>query len=228
MDNEQPPDAPLLETSFELSQVALSEDLPTKEEQNTCQCATKTSQKSDSVLLAWSQVLVSFLIVVNGFGYLSSFGLFQAHWQAVLNRSASDVSWVGSLQLFLLFFVGTISGRLVDAGYFRSLIITGCALQLLGTFTTSFVTQYWQLILSQGIVQGLGNGILFTPLVTLVSVYFPERRAFALGVTACGAPVGGVIFPTVRVPTLGFAIIQSCSKNIHSAVSPSCYHTANN
>jgi len=151
----------------------------------------------DGGLVAWSQVLVSHLLVINGFGYMSSFGLFQSHWETTLRRSSADVAWVGSLQLFLLFFIGTLSGRAMDAGYFRYLIVLGCSMQLLGTFTTSVATQYWELVLSQGILQGLGNGLLFTPLVALVSTYFVRKRAFALGLAACGAPVGGVIFPTV-------------------------------
>lgn len=147
--------------------------------------------------VAWTQVLVSHLLVVNGFGYLSAFGLFQSHWESFLSRSSSDVAWVGSLQLCLLFFVGTLSGRAMDAGYFRLLLAIGCSLQVLGIFTSSVVTQFWQLVLSQGLAQGLGNGLLFTPLVTLVSTYFKKRRAFALGLAACGAPVGGVIFSLV-------------------------------
>ena len=152
----------------------------------------------DSGFVAWSQVGVSHLLVVNGFGYLSSFGLFQSHWESVLDRSSSDVSWVGSLQLFLLFFIGTLSGRAVDAGYFRSLIIIGCSMQLLGVFITSAINRYWQLVLSQGVLQGFGNGLLFTPLVALVSTYFVKKRTIALGLAACGAPVGGVLFPLVR------------------------------
>lgn len=148
-------------------------------------------------IIAWSQVLVSHLLVVNGFGYFSSFGLFQTHWMTYLNRSASDISWVGSISLFLLFFLGTLSGLLMDSGHFRSLLLVGCACQLLAVFTTSAVSQYWQLILSQGIVQGIGNGLLFTPCVALVSIYFTERRAFALSLAACGAPVGGIIFPII-------------------------------
>lgn len=152
----------------------------------------------DRGITAWSQVLVSHLLVVNGFGYISSFSLFESHWMMVLDRSASDVSWIGSMQLFLLFFIGTLSGRAMDAGFFRTLIYTGCTMQLLGTFTTATCKQYWQVFLSQGLVQGIGNGLLFTPAVTLVSTYFLKRRAFALGLAACGAPVGGLIFPIVR------------------------------
>ena len=156
-----------------------------------------TKPPPDGGLTAWSQVLVSHLLVINGFGYISSFGLFESHWTTVLDRSASAISWVGSMQMFLLFFVGTLSGRAMDAGFFRSLIYTGCAMQILGTFTTSACQEYWQLFLSQGILNGLGNGLLFTPAVALVGTYFSKKRALALGFAACGAPVGGIIFPIV-------------------------------
>ncbi|KAL8720597.1 MAG: hypothetical protein Q9225_002561 [Loekoesia sp. 1 TL-2023] len=152
-------------------------------------------------LIAWTQVLMGHLLVFNGFGYVSSFGLFQAYYETTLNHSASDISWVGSFQMFLLFFIGTLSGRAMDAGYFRTLIVTGCSMQLLGVFATSLCKQYWQLFLAQGVVQGLGNGLLFTPTVALISTYFTTKRALALGFAACGAPTGGMIFPTVSAPT---------------------------
>lgn len=164
-------------------------------------------EKYDSGYTAWTQVVVSHLLVINGFGYFSAFALFQSHWEAFLNRSSSNIAWVGSLQLSLLFFIGTLSGRAMDAGYFRLLLTLGCSLQLLGIFATSAVTQFWQLVLSQGIAQGIGNGLLFTPLVALVSTYFKKRRALALGMAACGAPTGGVIFSMVArqlIPVISF------------------------
>lgn len=146
---------------------------------------------------AWSQVFVSFLLVFNGFGYFSSFGLFQSHWIELLHASPSDIAWVGSMMLFLLFFLGILSGPLMDRGHFRSILFIGCTFQVLGAFSTSGVTQYWQLILAQGVVQGIGNGMLFTPCVALVSIYFTKNRAFALSLAACGAPIGGIVFPLI-------------------------------
>lgn len=154
----------------------------------------------ENTLQAWLQVFASFLLLVNGYGYYSSFGAFQSHWQTTLQRSPADISWTGSLQLSLPL-VGAVAGRLMDQGHFRSLMVTGCLLQLIGIFVTSFVTrpgQYAQLLIAQGFIQGLGNGILFTPCVTLISLYFVRYRAFALGVSSCGAPIGGVIFTMVR------------------------------
>ncbi|KAH7310170.1 MFS monocarboxylate transporter-like protein [Rhexocercosporidium sp. MPI-PUGE-AT-0058] len=150
-----------------------------------------------SRLTAWSQVFVAFLLVFNGFGYFSSFGLFESHWVEILHSSPSAIAWVGSLMIFLLFFLGIYSGPMMDAGHFRSLIICGLVFQIIGVFTTSLVKSYWQLILAQGIVQGIGNGFHFTPLVTLVSLYFDKNRAFALSVSACGAPIGGIVFPLI-------------------------------
>lgn len=171
----------------------------TRQSQSIEETGVLDSYKYDQGLTAWFQVVVSYLLVFNGFGYLSAFGLFQSHWESVLSRPASDVAWVGSLQLCLLFFIGTVSGRAMDAGYFRSLLLVGCFLQILGIFTTSVATRFWQLVLSQGVVQGIGNGLLFTPLITLVSTYFKRKRAFALALAACGAPIGGVIFTTVSL-----------------------------
>lgn len=170
---------------------------PSFEEMTVSSEQDLTDIKFDRGLVAWTQVLVSHLLVVNGFGYLSSFGLFQRQWEETLGRSNADTAWVGSIQIFLLFFIGTLSGRAMDAGFFRSLVLCGCLMQLIGVFTTSAVNQYWQLVLAQGVLQGLGNGLLFTPLVALVSLHFVKRRAFALSIAACGAPVGGVIFSIV-------------------------------
>lgn len=43
-------------------------------------------------------------------------GTFQTYYTQPLHRAPSDVSWIGSINVFLLFCVGTLTGRLVDAG----------------------------------------------------------------------------------------------------------------
>lgn len=50
---------------------------------------------------------------------MNSFGIFQTYYVDFLNRSDSDVSWIGSVQVFIVFFIGTFTGRFTDAGYFR-------------------------------------------------------------------------------------------------------------
>lgn len=104
-------------------------------------------------------------------------------------------------------FTGLLTGSLFDAGYCRWLLIVGNLLVVLGLMLTSICKEYWQIILCQGIVTGLGFGCLFTPGVSIVSQYFVKKRQFANGVAATGSGFGGVIYPIVLhrlAPQIGF------------------------
>jgi MFS family permease len=162
----------------------------------------------DCGLKAWTQVLMGHLIFMNSWGYLTSYGLFQSYYMSSLNATTSSISWIGSVQIFLIYFIGSFSGRALDAGYYRAVITAGSCLQVLGCFTTSISTQYWQLILAQGICQGLGNGLTFCPTVSVVATYFSKNRAIAMAFMASGAATGGIIFPLIArqlLPMVGFA-----------------------
>ncbi|KAK4149812.1 major facilitator superfamily domain-containing protein [Chaetomidium leptoderma] len=161
----------------------------------------------DGGLQAWTAVASSHLVVMNTWGIINSFGLFQSHYTTTLGRSPSDISWIGSIQIFLLFFIGALTGRLTDAGYFRHVFAAGVVFQLVGIFTASVATQYWQLVLAQGICMGLGNGCLFCPSISTLSTYFSSRRSLAMGMAACGTATGGLVFPSMvrqLLPTQGF------------------------
>jgi MFS family permease len=172
---------------------------------------------------AWSQVVIGHLIIFNTWGYINSFGLFQAYYVDALQRPPSDIAWVGSVQIWLTFSFGAIAGRATDAGYFKFIITLGLILQLTGIFCTSVATEYWQMFLAQGICQGIGCGLCFCSTVTVVSTYFTTKRSLAIASTACGAATGGIVFPliaqqlltkigfgwTVRV--MGFVVLANAS-----------------
>lgn len=69
------------------------------------------------------------------------------------------------MQIFLLFLVSTLSGRATDMGFFHHSIFFGSLLQVLSVFMTSISSEYWQLFLAQGVAMGLGNGLLFCPVL---------------------------------------------------------------
>ena len=134
--------------------------------------------------------------------------MFQSFYVTFLDRPPSDIAWIGGFQVFFLFFIGTFSGRMADAGYFKQVIMLGSFLQLFGIFMASLSTQYWQLILSHGICVGLGNGCIFAPAVALVSTYFSTKKSLAIGISASGGAIGGLIFPSMvqnLLPKIGFA-----------------------
>ncbi|PGH10671.1 hypothetical protein AJ80_07427 [Polytolypa hystricis UAMH7299] len=156
---------------------------------------------------AWFQAILAHFVIMNTWGYINSFGVFQSYYTATLNRPPSDISWVGSMQIFLLFFIGTFSGRATDAGYFKAVWGVGTVILMIGIFMTSLCTTYWQLFLSQGLCMGIGSGFIFCPTIALTSTYFSSKRGMALAFAACGSATGGLIFPAVvreLLPRIGF------------------------
>lgn len=152
--------------------------------------------------------LSAHLVIMNTWGFVNSFGVFQAYYTDLLSRTPSDISWIGSVQVSLTFFLSTFTGRLSDAGYFHHLIVSGAAMLVVGAFTTSACTQYWQLLLAQGFCTGIGSGLIFCPTMAVVTTYFDKNRALALGFVSCGASVGGLIYPAMArnlLPKLGLS-----------------------
>jgi MFS family permease len=156
---------------------------------------------------AWIQVFCVHLTIFSTFGFFSSFGVFQTYYEHTLGIAPSTISWIGSIQVFLLFGIGTFTGRATDAGLFRPVYIAGAFFQILGIFTMAESKNLWQVFLSQAVCLGLANGLQFCPSMALVSTYFVKKRAFALGITALGSCTGGVVFPIVVqqcLPRIGF------------------------
>ncbi|PQE32765.1 MFS monocarboxylate transporter protein [Rutstroemia sp. NJR-2017a WRK4] len=158
---------------------------------------------------AWLQVLGAHLLFFNSWGIVNTFGAYQAYYETDLlkSKSASEISWIGTFQGFLLIVFGIISGPFFDQGHHRALLIVGTFLVAFGMMMTSLATEYWQLFLAQGLVVGLGTGCLFLPSVAIVATYFSTKRALATGITAAGGSVGSVIYPIVfrkLQPKIGF------------------------
>lgn len=165
--------------------------------QQTQPAETSIGPPPDGGLVAWLQVLAGHFVVFNTWGYIISFGIFQPYYEQVLSLQPSAVAWVGSIQICLIFLVGTFSGRMFDAGYYRHLLVVGILMQLVGIFTTSVATKYWQLFLAQGLCQGLGCGMIFAPMIANTATYFSRRRNIAMTIAACGGATGGIIFPLI-------------------------------
>lgn len=159
--------------------------------------------------LAWIQVLSGFLLFFNSFGMVNAFGVFQDYYSAELlpTTSDSDISWIGSLQAFLVCCATIVAGPIFDRGHPRALAMAGSFLVVFGMMMTSLCTTYWQLMLAQALCVGFGGGCCFLTAVAIVPSYFTTKRALAIGIAASGSSLGGVILPIVfhRIqPHVGF------------------------
>ncbi|KAI0320324.1 putative MFS monocarboxylate transporter [Amylostereum chailletii] len=163
----------------------------------------------DGGLVAWLQVLGTFIFIFDTWGLVNSYGSFQTIYEGDLLRanSPSAIAWIGSIQAFILLLCGCFAGPLFDMGYFRSLEWIGSFLVVFGLMMTSISTKYYQILPAQGVCVGLGASCLFIPSLAVLTTYFKRRRAFAIGTAASGSGVGGVVFPAILrqlEPKIGF------------------------
>jgi len=176
----------------------------------------------DRGLRAWSQVLAAFLINAAAWGSPSAYGAYQAYYTTGAppdqQLSATQASWIGSLQTFLTYFLCAVSGRLADAGYARQTVAAAAALAVLGTLLTSMAAAggnvYWQLLLTQGLLTGTGLGLVTAPSMTVVNDHFRRNKSIALALATTGTSAGSAVFPAVvqyLVPLVGFVWAVRCS-----------------
>ncbi|KAJ9607196.1 hypothetical protein H2200_008268 [Cladophialophora chaetospira] len=171
--------------------------------------AAPTAGIPNGGLQAWLQVFGAHFLWWNTWGIAYAYGAWQSYYTVGLlhERSPSDIAWIGSVQSFLLLFIGVLTGPVYDEGYFHTLLIVGSGLIVFGMFMTSIATQYWQIMLAQGLCTGLGMGCLFTPAVAHLSTYFSTKMPTAAGLAALGSGIGGVLVPVVfhrLQPRIGF------------------------
>ncbi|KAG2152588.1 major facilitator superfamily domain-containing protein [Suillus bovinus] len=150
-------------------------------------------------LAAWATVFGAFLVQFSGYGYATAFGVYQDFYTQhyLTKETSSSISWIGSLNMFLVTSVGLLSGSLYDRGYFYHLMIVGSLLQSFCLFMLSLAKpdQYYQIFLAQGLGSGIAAGLMFVPSTAVVSHYFRRKRTLVLTFVASGSSLGATIHP---------------------------------
>lgn len=161
-------------------------------------------------LNAWLQVISSFFVFFNTWGIVNAFGIYQTYYEhgILVGSSPSDISWIGSLSAFLLMLTGTFAGPIYDKGYIRELMGVGSFLIVFGQMMLSLSSEYWHVLLSQGISIGIGTGCIFVSGVAILSTHWSTKLATATGIAATGSSIGGMLYPIIFYklqPRVGFA-----------------------
>lgn len=160
-------------------------------------------------LEAWLVVLGSWCAMTAGMGLLNTIGTLHA-WistHQLSSYSSSSVGWIFSTFPFFLYFAGVQIGPLFDVYGARVLVITGSIGLVVALMTLSVSTEYYQIILSFGVLGGLSTCCLFTTAVSAIGHWFHARRGFAMGIACTAGGTGGLAFSLIILflaPKIGF------------------------
>ncbi|KAL4862044.1 hypothetical protein BDV12DRAFT_50217 [Aspergillus spectabilis] len=163
----------------------------------------------DGGLRAWSTVVGAFCGMFVSFGWISCIGVFIDYYKShqLKDVDTSTITWITSLEYFMMFFGGPFVGVLFDNFGPRWILLAGSFFHVFGLMMISISSKYYQFLLAQGICSPIGTSALFHASLTSVNTWFRHRRALALGVAVSGSGFGGVIFPIMvnrTIPILDF------------------------
>jgi hypothetical protein len=85
------------------------------------------------------------ILFFNTWGMISAFSVYQTYYESgeLFEASSADISWIGSIQSFLLQLPGLMAGPVYDRGYLRLLLIIGSVMIVFGHMMLSLCTEYW-------------------------------------------------------------------------------------
>lgn len=120
-------------------------------------------------------------------------------------QDASSIAWIGSIQLFFTTIGCLPGGVLLDRGYLKSIIAVGTSLEVLGLLLTSFFKGFWPVLLAQGVLMGIGSGLMALIPVAVLAMFFEKKRMLATGLASTGASVAGITY-TISMRSLFISI----------------------
>ncbi|WZH47555.1 Monocarboxylate transporter [Fusarium acuminatum] len=158
---------------------------------------------------AWLVVFGSFCGMFSVYGLINTAAVFESYFSEnqLRDYSSSQIGWIFSLYLFMVFIVGIQVGPVFDKYGPRLIVASGGTLIATSLFLLSVSEEFYQIILSYSVVGGLGGALLNSPSYASIAHWFDVKRGLATGVAMTAGSIGGIIFPIVLqklLPSIGF------------------------
>ncbi|KAM4722777.1 monocarboxylate transporter 2-like [Rhinophrynus dorsalis] len=139
----------------------------------------------------WGWVVVFGAFISLGFSYsfAKAITVYYKEIQEYFGASYSEIAWISSLLLAIMYAGGPISSILVNRYGSRPVVIAGGLLSGAGMIIATFSTSILQLYIFVGIIAGFGFSLNLQPSVIVIGQYFLKRRPMANGLAMAGSPV---------------------------------------
>lgn len=114
---------------------------------------------------------------------------------------------MGSICVALFFITGPFNQLLNEKMGFKYMLATGTILCTAALILASFATQVWHIVLTQGVMFGLGASFVSLPCIGAPQQWFSERRGLAIGLAMSGSGIGGLVISNITnacIRTIGY------------------------
>lgn len=161
---------------------------------------TSTSPPIDGGRAAWRLLLAAFIFEALLWGFPLSFGVFQEYYTrlpefkdepyiSIVGTTASGISYLGAP--IVTPFIRRWSK------YRTHMILVGWPLCIISLIAGSFADKLGTLILTQGVMYGIGFIIFYYPILSMVDEFWVKRRGMAYGLLCSASGASGAVTPLI-------------------------------
>ncbi len=144
---------------------------------------------------AWSVAAVGFVALLGAAAFRSVPGVLMDPLHEEFGWSHGTIGAAVSLNLLLYGLISPFAAALMDRFGIRRVVACALLLVATGSGLTVFMTQAWQLVLTWGLLVGVGVGSMSMPFVaTITGRWFVRQRGLVTGVLTAAGATGQLIF----------------------------------
>ncbi|HAG60002.1 MAG TPA: MFS transporter [Arthrobacter bacterium] len=144
---------------------------------------------------AWIVAAVAFLALVGAAGFRAAPGVLMVPLQQEFGWSTTVLSAAVSINLVLFGLTAPFAAALMERFGIRAVTATGLVLIGAGSALTVLVTQSWQILLTWGLLIGLGTGSMALVFAaTIANTWFAKSRGLVIGILTAGSAAGQLVF----------------------------------
>ncbi len=159
----------------------------------------------------WIAAAVTFLVLVCVAGVRATPGVLIVPLEKAFGWDRSTISSAIAFNLVLFGLMGPFAGAAMQRFGIRRSVLAALVLLALALALSTMMTQPWHLMLTWGLMVGLGSGVVATVFAaTVVNRWFSERRGLMMGVLSASTAMGQLIF----LPLLGWIAETSGWRNL--------------
>ncbi|KRE92007.1 MFS transporter [Arthrobacter sp. Soil764] len=144
---------------------------------------------------AWTVAAVAFLALVGAAGFRAAPGVLMVPLQQEFGWSTTVLSAAVSINLVLFGLTAPFAAALMERFGIRAVTATALVLIGAGSALTVLVNQSWQILLTWGLLIGLGTGSMALVFAaTIANNWFAKSRGLVIGILTAGSAAGQLVF----------------------------------
>ncbi len=167
-------------------------------------------------------VAIAFFALLAAAGVRSTPAVLMVPWSNAFGWSRGVISFAAATGIFLFGLTGPFAAAAMQRFGIRRTVMGALALMSGSALASLMMTASWQLVLSWGVLSGIGSGCIAGVLsATIVNRWFVTNRGLVMGILAASTSTGTLIFfpvfsavdawggwkPVVIMVALGLAVL---------------------